>query len=373
MLDLASKLSARTVRIPDRHPEPFRDGIVHPTLWLWDSWVDTRPERIDLYCLALARQCVDGSPIWPRERNDFPFHVRRFRTTDGGQTWIDLGCAFAPVTTGDGYCARNVWSGSCLDLGGRRTLHALTGLRALDRSRPFLQTLFLVESDADAEVLDAPQEALTCPLRDYKQIRAAGYYLGPEADLGSAEGEEGGPILAWRDPFLWKDVDGRLVLLWSAKATAREACVGHAVLERAASGGWRAMLQPPIRLPAGETITQAEVPKIYTAAEGKGLYLLVSGCDRLRETQPDHEVAKTHNLFQSLALTGPWRAHAASSVLHEGKSFLYGGSFLDPVIGPPGARFIAPYTERADAHRQLTFEAVLTVSLQGQAASSASA
>lgn len=373
MLELVSKTSARTVGVPERHPEPFRNGIVHPTLWLWDSWVDTRPDRIDLYCLALARHCAEGRPIWPRERNDFPFHVRRFRSTDGAGTWIDCGDVFAPVTAGDGYCARNVWSGSCIDLGAGRTLHALTGLRVLEPSRPFLQTLFLAESDADATALGAPHEALLCPMRDYAQISAAGYYLGPESDLGSAEGEDGGPILAWRDPFVWRDEHARLILLWSAKATAREACVGRAVLERGACGAWKAALQPPIRLPAGETITQAEVPKIYRAAEGEGLYLLVSGCDRVRETQPDHEVTKTHNLFQSATLDGPWRAYATSSVLPVGKPFLYGGSFVDPVIGAPGARFIAPYSERADVQKQLTFESLLTVSLQGHPARSAGA
>lgn len=363
MLDLAPDMPARRVGIPAAHRETFRKGIVHPTLWLWDSWVDAREGRIDLYCLALARSCADGKAIWPGDRNAFPFHVRRFRSNDSGETWIDCGCFFAPTDTGDGSLGRSVWSGSCISLEQGRTLHALTSLRALERSRPFIQALFLAEAEDDAEALSPPPEPVLCPLRDFQKIRAAGYYLGTQADLGTSEGEEGGPILAWRDPFLWRDEAAQLHMLWSAKASANEACVGHAVLARDKSGSWTASLQPPIRLPPDEAITQAEVPKLYAASSGEGLYLLISGCNRRRETQPDHEVAKTHNLYRSEALRGPWRPHAVSSELAVGKPFLYGGSFLARVIGPPTARLVAPYTERAEAHLQLTFAEVQMVAL----------
>lgn len=373
MLDLASDTPERSVAIPPAHTETFRNGIVHPTLWLWDSWVDAREDRIDLYCLALARRCADGNAIWPGDRNAFPFHVRRFRSADGGETWLDRGCFFAPTVAGDGSFARSVWSGSAISLDHGRTLHALTGLRALEPSRPFIQALLLAEADDDADAISPPTEALLCPVRDFQQIRAAGYYLGPRADLGTLEGEEGGPILAWRDPFLWRDEDAQLHMLWSAKASANEACVGHAVLERDRSGIWGAALQPPIRLPLGEAITQAEVPKVYASSNGEGLYLLISGCNRRRETQPDHEVVKSHNLYRSETLRGPWRPHAASSVLAVGKPFLYGGSFLEKHIGPPAARFVAPYTEHAEPDLQLTFERVQLVALDREADASSDA
>jgi len=363
MLDLAPDMPTRSVGIPAAHTETFREGIIHPTLWLWDSWVDTREDRIDLYCLALARRCADGKAIWPGDRNAFPFHVRRFRSKDRGETWVDCGCFFSPHVTDEGSLLRSVWSGSCISLGEGRTLHALTGLPALEPSRPFIQTLFLAEAEDDATALSPPPAPLLCPVRDYHEIRTAGYYLGPQAELGTIEGEDGGPILAWRDPFLWRDEGAQLHMLWSAKASANEACVGHAVLARDSSRTWKASLQPPIRLPLGEAITQAEVPKVYAASGGRGLYLLISGCNRRHESQPDHEVAKTHNLYRGEALRGPWRPHAASSALGVGKPFLYGGSFLETAIGPPAARLVAPYTERAEAHLQLTFAQVQLVVL----------
>jgi hypothetical protein len=242
MLDPAPDTSARRVGIPAAHRETFRKGIVHPTLWLWDSWVDAREERIDLYCLALARRCVDGKAIWPGDRNAFPFHVRRFRSNDRGETWIDCGCFFAATGTDDRSLPRSVWSGSCIGLEQARTLHALTSLRALEPSRPFIQALILAEAEDDAEALGMPPDPVLCPVRDYQTIRAAGYYLGPQADLGTSEGEEGGPILAWRDPFLWRDQASQLHMLWSAKVSASEACVGHAVLARDQSGVWSASL-----------------------------------------------------------------------------------------------------------------------------------
>lgn len=363
MLDQLVGDPVRFADIPPPHLEPFYGGIIHPALWLWDSWVDTRPEWIDLYCLALARVDSGGRPILPSERNAFRFHVRRFRSDDGGQSWTDYGSFFASNVMGDGYCARNVWSGSCFDLGTGKTLHALTGLREMGEARPFLQTLFLAEAEVDAEALTGPLAALLCPIRDYDRICAAGYLLGPKHDLGSAQGEEGGPILAWRDPFIWRDENWQLHLLWSAKSGPTQACVGHAVVHKNSQGQWLADLQPPIRLPDGEGITQAEVPKVYSAEDGTGLYLLISGCDRVQETQLECDVTKVHNLYRAASITGPWRPYGSTSVLRLDQEFLYGGSFLDPIIDTKGARFIAPYTERADAHRQLTFESVVSVQL----------
>lgn len=358
----ARRADTRRATIPIRNLELFKEGITHPDLWLWDSWVRAKGDDVDLYCLALARRTLGGEPIFPGERNQFPFHVRQFQSDDGGHTWRDAGAVFAPGAYGDGYCDRNIWSGSCLDLGRGRRLHALTGLRNLDPSRPFLQSLFLAETAPGSDAPTLPDEALLCPMRDYATIRETGYFLGPKPDLGSAEGEEGGPILAWRDPFIWKDDGGLLHLIWSAKASSREACIGHAIIERVRER-WRALLQPPILLPAGETITQAEVPKLH-ALQGGGFVMLVSGCDRLSETQPDHEVNKTHNFYRSDGFRGPWRPFGASSVV-EGQRFLYGGSLLDPIVNPQEVRMIAPYSERVDADRQLTFAPIQRFGLMG--------
>jgi hypothetical protein len=361
MHEQSVSLTSRQAFIPAPHNDVFRNGIIHPELWLWDSWVDTRSNWIDLYCLALSRCDSEGRPILPSQRNDFPFHVRRFRSEDGGHSWRDCGHFFAPSTAGDGYCARNVWSGSCLDLGTGRTLHALTGLREAGQANTFLQTLFLAEADDSASTLSPPPRATLCPFTDYEQICAAGYFLGPPHELGSIEGEGGGPILAWRDPFLWRDENRQLHLLWSAKIAPSQACVGHALVHWDSARGWQTELQPPIHLPDSESITQAEVPKLYSSTDGYYYYLLISGCNRLHEKQPEIEVVKSHNLYRCPAISGPWQGHTDTSVLKLERDFLYGGSFLDPVLDPKGSRFIAPYTERASLEQCLTFESVQTV------------
>jgi hypothetical protein len=361
MLDQSIWPPFRQADIAPPHPQVFRDGIIHPDLWLWDSWVDTRPDWIDLYCLALARRDSDGRTILPSQRNEFPFHIRRFRSEDDGQSWRDCGHFLAPTNVGDGYCARNIWSGSCLDLGNGKTLHALTGLRHGGEKHTFLQTLFLAEADDSASTLIPPSNAVLCPSRDYEQICAAGYFLGPRDALGCAEGEEGGPILAWRDPFIWRDLNGQLHLLWSAKVAPSQSCVGHALVHWDGVSGWRAELQPPILLPANESITQAEVPKIYASTEDASYYLLISGCDRLHESQPENDVVKSHNLYRGPSICGPWEAYKDTSVLRLETEFLYGGSFLDATLDPKGSRFLAPYTERASPARALTFESVQRV------------
>ncbi len=361
----------RMAEIPAPSSLTFEGAIIHPDLWLWDSWTARVGETLHLYCLALNRTARDGAPISPGERNEFAFHVRHFLSEDEAATWSDRGSVFQPGAAGDGADARNVWSGSVAPAPAtasapdRRWVFAYTGLRALSPDRPFLQTLCVAMGPSPDRFDASPACALSCPARDYDAIRAAGYYLGPRERLGDADGEEGGPILAWRDPYLFTDPSGEPQLLWSAKVGPKTPAIGRASLAWDGRGFALKTLHPPMRLPDEAALTQAEVPKIY---RHEGAYLLlISACDRLYEGQPDDEVAKEQRLYIAEQPAGPWRSPAGASSRLSGLDDLFGASLIfnetSSAIGEMGALVLAPFTEKARAELQLTFAPVRRLAL----------
>lgn len=354
---------ARSVPVPPPVPSAFQGGIRHPDLWLWDSWTVGTGAVADLYCLALSRRTADGAPIAPRDRNDFAFHVRRFRTVDAGESWSDQGAVIGPADIGDGAFARNVWSGSALDLADGRRLHALTGVREAGLGRSFMQTLFLAVGSSSEAAPEPQAVALLCPERDYDRVRGAGYYLGDRASLGADDGEEGGPILAWRDPFLVRGSDGGIEMVWSAKAGPRVPAVGRASLVEH-NGSWSVdELHSPMLLPDAATMTQAEVPKIYPDERRSRLYLLISAGDRLHESQPDDEVSKRLQLYVADAVGGPWRPWSEQGSRLPDLDHVFGASVLHADFEAGVLTLVGPITEKADPAQQLTIGPLRTLAL----------
>ena len=202
--------------------------------------------------------------------------MRHFLSSDHGANWIDRGAILIPGTAGDGADARNVWSGSVTALQSGKFVFAYTGIRDCGPSRPFLQTICIATGTAPGAIKAAPREALSCPHRDYDNIRALGYYLGPRDGLGSSEGEQGGPIMAWRDPFVFRAHDNSLRAVWSAKIAPTIPAIANAILEERDGAIQLAELLAPIRLPDEHLMTQAEVPKVYWSSSTAEYLLLVS-------------------------------------------------------------------------------------------------
>ena len=347
----------RRAAVPPPLPAPFEGAIRHPDLWLWDSWVAGAGGAVDLYCLALSRRAADGAPIAPAQRNDFAFHVRRFRSADGGRSWRDAGCVIQPSAAAGGAFARNIWSGSALDLPDGSRLHGFTGVREAGAGRPFLQTLFLA-TGANAEAAPVPADtALLCPARDYDRIREAGYYLGPRETLGAAEGEGGGPILAWRDPFLILAAGGAVEMLWSAKTGPRTPAIGRALL-REDRGVWSvAELYAPAPVPDAALMTQAEVPKLVQGPDG-GWIMLLSASDRVSEIQPDSEVSKRLRLYAGPSAAGPWRPWSDAGSALPGLDHVFGASILTVDFETRTLSLVCPLSEYAATDQRLTIGAV---------------
>ena len=201
------------------------------------------------------------------------------------------------------------------------------------------------------------------PESDYEAIIKAGYYLGPRDRLGDDSGEEGGPILAWRDPFLLERGDGSFDAFWAAKTSSTAAAIAHARLTRQGDS-FHCQLQAPISLPDGDDLTQAEVPKVYRDPGGAGYLLLVSTCNRLREDQPDEEVSKEMRLYRAARPEGPWRPYRGDDSIIPGIEHLFGGAFSKIERSSNTAILIAPYTEMSDGEKQLTFAPPTQIDLQ---------
>lgn len=97
---------------PRPYAEPFRGGIVHPDLYLWDAWSCAESDGLHLYCLAVNRVLSDGTQLLPADRNNVAFHVRHFHSRDGGRSWTDKGCLIAPRSGERLPDSRTIWSGS---------------------------------------------------------------------------------------------------------------------------------------------------------------------------------------------------------------------------------------------------------------------
>jgi hypothetical protein len=348
--------------LPPPSPLTFEGGIRHPDLWLWDSWTLEDAGALHLYCLALSRTGADGLPITPPQRNDHAFHIRHFISADGGARWRDLGPAMTPGGAGDGADARNVWSGSVLRLHDGRYAFGYTGLRAGGPGRRFLQTICIGFGATPDRMDTPPAHALSCPLRDHRAIREAGYYLPEAGNLGADAGEEGGPILAWRDPFLLMTPDGVLHAYWSAKIAPTRPAIAHARLRLQADGFAIASLSAPITLPDAHEYTQAEVPKLYPDGSG-GWLLLISSCDRLYEGQPDSAVRQQQRLYRGPSPLGPWTPAQGSGAVLSGLDFQFGASLTG--VGPHGRSIdvLGPFTENGGPQRQLTFPPVRRLTL----------
>ena len=340
--------------IPPLYKTPFLGAINHPDLWLWDSWTSESFGAISLYCLALSKVDSKKKPIHPNERNEYSFHIRLFVSSDDGNSWMDQGAVFGPKNQFDDSDSSNIWSGSVFE-NSDTIIMAYTGLREISDSREFLQTICLAHTIGRKPNFVVSQPALSDPLRDYEDIVSSGYYLGQKDSLGASEGEDSGPILAWRDPYLFEEEDGVLYAFWSAKIGKKTPAIAWASLETSSDGLRLGKLRPPILLPVSHSVTQLELPKLYKDRRKQMYYCLVSACDRLTEGQPDGEISKEVHLFRSKDLQGDWEPYDGKSSLLSDFGQVFGASLVSIDYEAGTANLIAPYTEQAEADVQLSF------------------
>lgn len=342
-------------QIPTAFKGEFKNGIHHPQLYLWDAWSYHQNGVIHLYCLAVNRFKEDGTILDSSLRNSYPFHMRHFTSNDEGETWKDEGCFLKP-TLGEGkHDSRTIWSGSVELLPNGKKLVAYTGVYQINEERWFLQNIALAISNDGFEINKIADEPLSCPKRDWDKITELGFYLDQQDKLGHNDGENGGPILAWRDPFVFVDTDENIHLFWAAKTGSHKNAMAHALLEKDDDLFRIAKLYPPITLPDGADFTQLELPKICFDNKKKRYYLIVSTCNRLYEGQSDEEVDKSLRLYWASSLDGPWEPCGQDGSRILKGSNLFGLTVLKTDFENNRLLCIAPYTDVAPNDLKLTF------------------
>ncbi len=337
----------------------FKGAIVHPELFLWDAWSYQEQETLHLYCLAISRTKPDGEPLLPAEKDNYPFHIRHFSSLDLGASWKDEGCFQQSGNAIDGHDARNIWSGSIAALPGGAKIAGFTGIFEIDDTRRYLQNISLGLSADGYSVGSVLPSPLSCPLRDREQILGLGYYLDGPDTLGSNDGEEGGPVMAWRDPFIFVDSDNHIHAFWAAKTGPCVGVVAHGLIKDGLIAGGDSgysleTLYPPMSLPDGEKFTQAELPKVYCDDSTGTCYLIVSSCNRIFEGQPDSEVDKTIRLYKSASLRGPWQIAAGDNSAIKGSEGLFGMTVLQTDFANNRMLCISPRTGTVDPAEAFT-------------------
>ena len=335
--------------IPIRNLETFDRSIRHPNLWIWDAWTCSHDDQLHMYCLALAKENA-GLAIAPSARNQYQFHIRHFKSAIDSTDWIDAGAFLLPADSSE----RNIWSGSILPHSSG-ALVAYTDIRWRKPDTPFVQSICLGWSNSIDRYSGPPASVLSDPVRDHAQILDLGYYLSDIEDIGSVNGEDGGPILAWRDPFLFED-EGKLHAIWCAKIAPSVPAIAHAEIVQIDDGRYLAHLHPPIELPDAHTYTQAELPKIWREELSGDWLMMVSACDRKQERQPDSEVKKELRLYRSANVRGPWCAWSEHGSRLQTPPYAFGASPYFCRGSKSSPRFVVPLTEQAPSSDLLTMK-----------------
>jgi hypothetical protein len=337
------------LRPPARDDLTFEGGISHPDIFIWDSWsYKNKNGDIHLYTLAQSRNALASSGVdIQTERDHLPHHHRLFVSQDDGKSWRDKGPVFSPSLGGDAFDSRSIWTGSAVDYQGV-IIGGYTGIRPAGPQHPLLQSVGLsISEDGGYSFRKLMPDAISDAVRDYDQIRAAGYYLDARDNLGNKDGEAGMCAMAWRDPGLIVDPStGQLHAFWSAKSDAhqpQEAVLAHGIIHDVLTKP-RLELLPPVRFPDAAQFTQSEVPQLIHAPKEGAFYLVLSTTDKTSELQTDAQIETAARVYRATSLDNAEWTFAGRIINKEDK--LYPATIIDLKEGPNGVshlRFSAPY------------------------------
>lgn len=283
---------------------------------------------------------------------------------DDGEFWQDLGAFQQSGNATDGHDSRNVWSGSVLSRSsGKQIWAAYTGICEHGNAHPFVQCLAVGRGIAGGSFETGSGHVLLSAVTDGERIRSAGYYLGRTEDIGSIGGELGGPITAWRDPFLFRDFDGELYVVWSAKRPGGVPAMGMARLEEKDDALVVKTLLPPAALPDESQFTQLEVPKIYLDVVGSRYILVVAATDRRSEAQEGSEIEASIRVYHATSLEGPWNTGGIdSSVLADVEGY-FGMTVLRADATRNVLVCISPLTDQVEPDLALTISPRFTIGI----------
>lgn len=369
MGNATQSLSYPSESVPNPSELTFVGKIIHPELYLWDCWSYKNQAEIHIFTLAIHRYEDSGALTDQQGRTLRELHVRHFVSQDGGDSWKDKGCFASPSALlsaeqrQTAYDGHSIWSGSMLMLEDERKIFAYTGIKSAGPNYPFIQSLALIESPSGQRLDPTTRTLLSSSLEDWQSIRDLGYFLDDKEKLGDKEGEQNGPILAWRDPFMVHHQD-QVHVFWCAKSSSHCSALAHATLVETEQGFEFDKISPPMLLPDSEQYTQLEVPKVIYDNIANRFYLIIGTCDRVSESQPDQEVTKQVRMYQAESIYGPWReAGHVGSVLELALDNVFGIEVIDADFANGELYYMAPLTELADGENSLSISGKHTLDL----------
>ena len=237
-----------TVRSFRRRPGLFHGGIAIPTFHLWDAVLCRGGHAPPLLPRRQSNR-PDGTPLPPAERNNVPFHIRHFVSTDRGASRRDEGCLLGPGAE-RGLADWTVWAESIEPCPTAR----LAGLHRPLRPRPehcFVQGLMLA-CRTDTAVESRDDEALICPIPRTGRPSPTPATIWPPSATSATAGARAGADHGLARPSC------------SSTGTTRSTSSGHKLRTeagraraglhpaRTGASGWRSP-HPPVTIPDGVT------------------------------------------------------------------------------------------------------------------------
>ena len=283
----------------------------------WDNFVIEAAEGV------LHRYALSASKGLEQKRH-LQAALRHAVSTDDGVNWQDLGVVLEASQDGS-WPDLVIWgsNGVYRDVpgGGKEFLLFVTGRSKADGE---LQRIGLAKSD-DGHKFSRPKVV-----------------LDPTPEMGYDITDDDGIIMAWRDPFVFRDhEDGRWHMLFAAKAAMPAgppiATVGHAIAQDDDLEQWE--LQSPLQLP--RHYRQLEVPSLVQHS-GR-YYLFVSTQNRPEETDNAAKQAAFRG-YVAPSLLGPWE------FIYGETDLIYGHKIYAPLVfkrgqGPDKYAAVAFFSE----------------------------
>ena len=212
--------------------------------YIWDNWILKDADKLHRYYLAASKKFT------PDERHSNAY-IRHVISEDSGKTWTDQGPVLKPTQDGS-WPNLVIWSGSAIKYKNEILLF-VTGRSKEDG---FVQKIGVARS------------------KDGHNFSKIKLILSPEEKFNYDISDDDGVIMAWRDPFVFKDPESNSYHMFFAAKEKEDgvikAGIGHAIALDDSLENWK--LLAPLKL--SDSFPQIEVPSL--AYHDNSYYLFVS-------------------------------------------------------------------------------------------------
>jgi hypothetical protein len=321
----------------DFHSTKNRENIESPDFFVWDNWgfIDEKDTQhvYSQYCNRTI--CTD------KDERVWDANIRHFTSENQGKSWKDCGTVIDSNPNVHAFDSGPIWSGSTLALEDGRILSAYTGVKktpenpSLKLFRHYkLQSIGLAVSHDGGYHFETLHKPALSAIRQYKEFKQKGYYLGSKKTLGIANDPDG-IFMTLRDPFLFQHSDGSIHLFFASKTSVMEKgkeevvpCVGHALIKDTKNLNNIELLEPII-VTNEKGFNQIECPNLV---ERDGQYYFILSTNQNDTGQKGLSLEQTVRIYHSKNIESGWEPYGKNGdhiLLHQNKDNLYALNVLN--------------------------------------------